>query len=95
MQLIEYFLWTNNKCNMRNITLSHIGALIMFIQPIILYLVILYYNKELYIKNKIKINSILIIYIILLIIYCINLFPIGCTRCNKDIITLFTMELVL
>ena len=79
MQLIEYFLWTNNKCNMRNITLSHIGALIMFIQPIILYLVILYYNKELYIKNKIKINSILIIYIILLIIYCINLFPIGCT----------------
>ena len=79
MQLIEYFLWTNNKCNMKNITLSHIGALIMFIQPIILYLVILYYNKELYTKNKIKINSILIIYIILLIIYCINLFPIGCT----------------
>ena len=57
MQLIEYFLWTNNKCNMRNITLSHIGAIvIMFIQPIILYLAILYYNKELYIKNKINIR---------------------------------------
>jgi len=83
MQLIEYFLWTNNKCNMRNITLSHIGALIMFIQPIILYLVILYYNKELYIKNKIKINIILIIYVILLIIYCINLFPIECTDVTK------------
>jgi len=83
MQLIEYFLWTNNKCNMRNINLSHIGALIMFIQPIILYLLIFNYNKELYIKNKIKINIILIIYVILLIIYCINLFPIGCTNVTK------------
>ena len=83
MQLIEYFLWTNNKCNMKNITLSHLGAITLFIQPIILYFSIVYYNKELYIKNKLKINSILIIYIILLIIYSIHLFPLGCTSVTK------------
>ena len=83
MQIIEYFLWTNNKCNMRNITLSHLGAVTLFIQPIILYLAIVYYNKKLYIKNKIKLNSILIIYIILLSIYSIHLFPLGCTSVTK------------
>jgi len=83
MQIIEYFLWTNNKCNMKNITLSHLGAVTLFIQPIILYLAIIYYNNELYIKNKVKINSILIIYIILLSIYSIHLFPLGCTSVTK------------
>jgi len=83
MQLIEYFLWTNDKCNMRNITLSHIGTIVNFIQPIILYLVILYYNKELYIKNKQILDSIIIIYSIGLIIYSITLFPIGCTNVTK------------
>jgi len=83
MQLIEYFLWTNNKCNMRNINLSHIGTIVNFIQPIILYLVILYYNKELYIKNKQILDSIIIIYIIGLIIYSITLFPLGCTNVTK------------
>lgn len=79
MQLIEYFLWANDKCNMRNITLSYIGTIVNFIQPIILYLAILYYNKELYIKNKQILDSIIIIYIIGLIIYSITLFPLGCT----------------
>jgi hypothetical protein len=79
MQLIEYFLWTNNKCNLRNITLSYIGTIVNFIQPIILYLAIFYYNKELYKKNKQILDSIIIIYIIGLIIYSITLFPIGCT----------------
>ena len=41
MQLIEYFLWTNNKCNTRNIHLSILGALFNFIQPILLYLAIM------------------------------------------------------
>jgi len=79
MQLIEYFLWTNNKCNLRNITLSYIGTIVNFIQPIILYLAIFYYNKELYKKNKQILDSIIIIYIIGLIIYSITLFPLGCT----------------
>ena len=48
MQLIEYFLWTNNKCNMRNLNLSRIGAIILYIQPIILYLAILYYSCIIY-----------------------------------------------
>ena len=34
MQLIDYFLWTNNTCNSKNIQISTIGAFINFIQPI-------------------------------------------------------------
>ena len=83
MQLIEYFLWTNNKCNMRNINLSHIGTIVNFIQPIILYLAIVYYNKELYLKNKKIVDTILIIYIISTIIHFINLIPISCTNVTK------------
>ena len=83
MQLIEYFLWTNNKCNMRNITLSYIGAIILYIQPIILYLAIVYYNKKLYIKYKKILDTIIIIYIIGLIINFINLIPIDCTNVTK------------
>ena len=41
MQLVEYFLWNNIKCNSKNITISNIGALLNFIQPIILYIAIL------------------------------------------------------
>jgi len=83
MQLIEYFLWTNNTCNLRNITLSQIGTLVNFIQPIVLYFAIVYYNKELYVKNKQILDGIIIIYGLGLIIYSINLFPIGCTNVTK------------
>jgi hypothetical protein len=83
MQLIEYFLWTNNKCNMKNISLSYLASIVNFIQPIVLYLAIVYYNKELYLKNKKILDTILIIYIISTIIHFINLIPISCTNVTK------------
>jgi hypothetical protein len=66
MQLVEYFLWSNIKCNSKNITITNIGAFLNFIQPIILYLAILYYNKEITSKNKKIINITIILYILLL-----------------------------
>ena len=79
MQLIDFFLWTNNKCNYTNIQISTIGAFLNYIQPIILYLAILYYNKNITNENKKKLNIIILIYIIILLIYCMNLFPLGCS----------------
>ena len=79
MQLVEYFLWNNIKCNSKNITISNIGALLNVIQPIILYIAILYYNKEITSKNKKIINITIILYILSLLLYSINLFPIGCS----------------
>ena len=83
MQLIEFFLWSNNKCNKINIKISTIGAILNFVQPIILYLAIIYYNKNITNENKKKVNIIILIYIILLFIYCFNLFPIGCTSVSE------------
>ena len=82
MQLVEYFLWSNNKCNSKNITISNIGAFLNFIQPIILYLAILYFNKNINKNNKQNINIVLFVYIIALIIFIIRILPIGCSIMN-------------
>ena len=37
MQVIDFFLWSNNKCNNLNIKISTVGAFFKFIQPIILF----------------------------------------------------------
>ena len=79
MQLVEYFLWSNTKCNSKNITITHIGALLNVIQPIMLYLAILYYNKDITNENKKIMNITIIIYILALLLYSLNLFPIGCS----------------
>lgn len=79
MQLVEYFLWSNTKCSSKNITITHIGALLNVIQPIMLYLAILYYNKDITNENKKIMNITIIIYILALLLYSLNLFPIGCS----------------
>ena len=83
MQLIDYFLWTNNTCNSKNIQISTIGAFINFIQPIILYLAILYFNKNITKKNKRNLNIVILVYIATLIIFTLRIFPIGCSIVNK------------
>jgi hypothetical protein len=79
MQLVEFFLWSNTKCNITNRTISNIGAFINFIQPIMLYLAIHYYNKDITKENNKIMNITIIIYIVALLLYSINLFPIGCS----------------
>lgn len=44
MQLIEYLLWTNNKCNNKNKFITKIGISLNHLQPYVLYLLILKYN---------------------------------------------------
>ena len=79
MQLVEYFLWTNTKCNIKNRTISTIGALLNVIQPILLYLAIYYYNKDITNENKNIMTITIIIYVLALLLYSLNLFPIGCS----------------
>ena len=79
MQLVEFFLWSNTTCNSKNRTITHIGALLNIIQPIILYLAILYYNKEISDKHKKIMNVTIMIYLLSVLLYSLNLFPIGCS----------------
>lgn len=69
MQLIEYLLWLNNSCNNINKIITKIGILLNHLQPIVLYLLIVYFNNK--IKNYYIHHIIIIIYIILTIIYLI------------------------
>ena len=83
MQLVDYFLFTNNTCNSKNIQISTIGAFINFIQPIILYLAILYFNKNITKDNKKNLHIVFLLYIITLFIFTIRILPIGCSIMNK------------
>ena len=83
MQLVEYYLWSNNKCNSKNRTISNIGALLNIIQPIMLYLAIHYYNKEITKENKKIMNITVFIYLLSILLYSLNLFPIDCSIVTK------------
>ena len=83
MQLVEFFLWSNTKCNSKNILISNIGAIFNFIQPFALYFAILYYNKNITKDNKKNINLVIFLYIIVLIIFIMRILPIGCSIMNE------------
>ena len=83
MQLIDFFLWSNNKCNDTNVNISSIGAILNFIQPIVLYLAIIYYNKNISKENKKYLNIIICVYIVALLVYSFDLFPLGCSILTK------------
>jgi hypothetical protein len=70
MQLIEYLLWLNNRCNNINKIITKIGIVINHLQPVILYLIIIYFNNDNINKFlKIIIHIIIIIYLISISIY--------------------------
>lgn len=79
MQLIEYLLWKNYECNNRNRTISNIGSILNHIQPIFLYFIIKYFNKNLSENKKSILNIIILLYITSLILYSKNVYPLECT----------------
>jgi len=79
IQLMEYLFWKNNSCNLFNIELSNIGSVLNHIQPILLYLAILYFNKTLDEKKKNILNLVIGLYIIGLLTYSNQIYPLNCT----------------
>jgi hypothetical protein len=81
MQLIEYFLWKNQPCNeltnINNVNTTKFGIIINHMEPIILWLAILYLSKK---KLPSAINYFMLIFILITIVYSINsLKKIECT----------------
>jgi hypothetical protein len=66
MQLIEYFLWNNQECNNINKNITNIGMLINHLEPVILWIAILYFNEN---KLPAWINAYMLIYLVLTYIY--------------------------
>jgi hypothetical protein len=78
MQLIEYLIWKHQvKCDDYNIKISNIGSILNHLQPIILYLSINFFNKN--IKNKEILNVMIGIYILCAIKYSTYVYPLNCT----------------
>lgn len=69
MQLIEYLLWLNNSCNWINKLITKIGIVFNHLQPIILYILIIYYNSNINKYSLNFINFIIIFYFISTIAY--------------------------
>ena len=46
MQLIEFFLWKNQPCNNMNKKIGKIGMIVNNLEPIILWLAIIYFSKK-------------------------------------------------
>jgi hypothetical protein len=84
MQLIDYFIWKNKECNNFNKDVSHIGAILNHMQPIVLYLLVKYYNLKLNEINKNMLDLIFIIYITALLNYNKYIYPIECTEVTDD-----------
>jgi hypothetical protein len=69
MQLIEFLLWNHQICDDYNRSLSIVGMLINHLQPVLLGLLILYYNKNI---NKKFIYYLLFFYIIIITVYSLQ-----------------------
>lgn len=68
MQLIEFLLWSNNSCGIVNKSITKVGILLNHLQPFILYVLILKYNK----KAPPYIHHLIIIYLITTLLYLSN-----------------------
>ena len=69
MQLVEYFLWNDQSCNDFNKLITKFGIILNHLQPIILYLLIKYFNDGRTFNLPKWINMFVIIYTIASIYY--------------------------
>ena len=85
MQMIEYLLWVHKvKCDSYNINISTIGSILNHLQPIVLFLLIKNLNPIIYEKNKRFIDLLLGVYIVNLLLYSVNIYPMECTTLDNS-----------
>jgi hypothetical protein len=84
MQLIEYLIWNHDvKCDDFNYRVSNIGSLLNHFQPIVFYLFVRYFNRNNELKNKELLNVLASIYIICMITYSRDVYPLECVTLDK------------
>ncbi len=69
MQLIEFLLWTHQYCDLYNKSVSFVGMILNYTQPIVLGLLLLYFYKNMPKLNNKIIKVILAIYTISVVLY--------------------------
>jgi hypothetical protein len=86
MQLVDFILWSSGpKCTSINKLTSNIGSILNHAQPVVLYSLVRYFNKEGYDKHKRLIDGLIIVYIVALIVYSLTSMPISkCSEASID-----------
>lgn len=82
MQLIEYLLWTNQTCNNFNKNITKLGIVINHIEPIALWLGILYFYKHNPLSEKV--TQLMYTYIVATVIYTKYVWTDECTRVSNE-----------
>jgi hypothetical protein len=83
MQLIEYLLWKHQYCDLINKKLTIAGMILNHLQPIVLFMSILLFNKNISPKNLRIMILVVLIYIIIIINYSLQ-FKKVCTLKSKE-----------
>lgn len=76
MQLIEFILWNNNACNSINQITTKTGIIINHLEPVILWLAIVYFSNSQLPKF---VHQYMILFLLITIIYTISVFNDNCT----------------
>jgi hypothetical protein len=83
MQLIEYLLWKHQYCDQYNKNLTIAGMILNHLQPVVLFLAVILFNKNIP-SNNLKIMTLaVIIYAIAIIPYSLQ-FDKFCTQKGKE-----------
>jgi hypothetical protein len=80
MQLIEYIIWDNISCNDTNVLTSKIGTIINHMEPIILWVAILFLSTK---SLPQWVNIYMVLFIIISIFYTLDVFPNECTKVTE------------
>jgi hypothetical protein len=80
MQFIEYLLWNHQKCDLYNRLLSNLGMWLNHLQPIILGILVLIFNKNL--AYFYGIIGVLVVYLCIIIPYSLQFWKTNIIQCT-------------
>jgi hypothetical protein len=83
MQLIEYLLWRHQECDSYNESLTKLGMILNNIQPVVLFMILTFFNKKISNKSLNYMALVTIVYSVFAILYSFQLDEDECT--NKSI----------
>jgi len=83
MQLIEYLLWKHQECDQYNKNLTIAGMILNHLQPVVLFLAVILFNKNIPSNNLKIMITVILIYAIAIIPYSLQ-FNKFCTQKGKE-----------
>jgi hypothetical protein len=81
MQLVEYFIWRNQNCNIVNKNVTKIGLLVNNLEPVVLWLGIYLFSKKILPD---WVNYVMIVFVVISLIYSYQVYGDYCTNVTEE-----------